>query len=287
MNINSLLDCKTYEEVLKWASSFLKNKDQPSHSAEWILKEQLNWSTTDLLTKRKIVMPEKEKTSYSLAILEASKGIPVQHIVGHEWFFDRQFRVTSDTLIPRPETEEWFYRYLNKLPDRPLTVLDIGTGSGVLAISHKLERPEDTVIAVDISSKALKVAEYNAKKLGAEVYFRKSDLMNNINEKFDVVISNPPYISSEEIVVMDESVIQYEPHVALFADEDGLFLYKRLAEELPVFLKQECWVILEYGYRQKNQVKKLFAEAFPGSYIEMWQDMSGNDRAIYLHRKEE
>lgn len=286
MTINSLPQGKTYEEVLYWASSFLKEKGQSPHSAEWLLKEQLNWSTTDLLTKRKSLMPNQDKDSFVEAINKASKGIPVQHIIGHEWFFDRQFKVTPDTLIPRPETEEWFYRYLNKLPDRSLTVLDIGTGSGVLAISHKLERPQDTVIAVDISPQALAVAKHNAKRLNAEVTFKLSDLTEAVSEKVDVVISNPPYISHSEMGVMDEGVIQFEPHLALFAEDEGLFIYKRLAKELPAILKPESWVILEYGYRQRKQVETIFAEAFLAASIETWQDMSGNDRAIFIYRKE-
>lgn len=286
MTTNSEPTGKTYEEVLQWASSFLKDKGQNPHSAEWLLKEQMDWSTTDLLTSRKSDMPLNTRKSYIEGILEASKGIPVQHIIGHEWFFGRQFKVTPDTLIPRPETEEWFYRYLSRLPDKPLTVLDIGTGSGVLAISHKLERPQDKVIAVDISPKALEVAKTNAERLNAEVTFIVSDLAQSVSEKVDVVISNPPYISAEEINVMDESVITHEPHLALFAKDDGLAIYKRLAGELPSVLKPESWVILEYGYKQKDKVESIFAEAFPSAQIEMWQDMSANDRALYLFRKE-
>lgn len=286
MTINSEPNGTTYEEVLQWASSFLKGNGQNPHSAEWLLKEQLDWSTTDLLTSRKSDMPQNIRKSYIEGILQASRGIPVQHIIGHEWFFERQFKVTPDTLIPRPETEEWFHRYLSRLPDKPLTVLDIGTGSGVLAISHKLERPQDQVIAVDISLKALEVAKKNAARLNAEVTFMVSDLAQSVSEKVDVVISNPPYISAEEINVMDASVIDYEPHLALFAKEGGLAIYKRLARELPSVLKAESWVILEYGYRQKDQVESIFAEAFPSAQIEMWQDMSANDRALYLFKKE-
>lgn len=286
MTTNSEPTGTTYEEVLQWASSFLKDKGQSPHSAEWLLKEEMGWSTTELLTSRKTDMPLKVRKSYIDGILDASKGIPVQHIIGHEWFFGRQFKVTPDTLIPRPETEEWFHRYLSRLPEKPLTVLDIGTGSGVLAISHKLERPQDKVIAVDISPKAVEVAKTNAARLHAEVTFIVSDLAQSVSEKVDVVISNPPYISAEEITVMDASVINHEPHLALFAKEGGLAIYKRLARELPSVLKAEGWVILEYGYKQKDKVESIFREAFPSAQIEMWQDMSGNDRALYLFKKE-
>lgn len=286
MTINSESTGTTYEEVLQWASSFLKAEGQEPHSAEWLLKEMMGWTTTDLLTRRKRQMTLEERRTYISTIKKAARGIPVQYIVGHEWFFDRKFKVTSDTLIPRPETEEWFERYLNRLPDRPLTVLDIGTGSGVLAISHKLQRPQDKVLAVDISSKALAVAQDNASRLSADVSFLTSDLTCSIKEKIDVVISNPPYISREEMAVMDTSVIDYEPHLALFAQEEGLAIYNRLAQELPAVLKSECWIIIEYGYRQKAQVEHIFSAAFPTAHIEMWQDMSGNNRALYLFKEE-
>lgn len=286
MTINQEPKGTTYEEVLQWASSFLKAEGQEAHGAEWLLKEQMNWTTTQLLTSRKSEMPLSEWKKYKDGIRKASEGIPVQHIIGHEWFFGRKFKVTSDTLIPRPETEEWLNQYLSRLPDKPLTVLDIGTGSGVLAITHKLERPNDRVIAVDISPKALAVAEENAARLKADVTFKTSDLAQSVREKVDVVVSNPPYISADEIEVMDASVINHEPHLALFAEEEGLEIYKRLARELTAVMKPECWLILEYGYRQKNQVESIFTEAFPQAHIEMWKDMSSNDRALYLFKEE-
>ncbi|MCC5895919.1 MAG: peptide chain release factor N(5)-glutamine methyltransferase [Alkalibacterium sp.] len=272
----------TYGEVLNWASSFLKHKECDPHISEWVMKELFDWNTTQLVTMRNHPIKKDQKDRYVSAIEACSTGMPPQHVIGHEWFYDRKFKVTSDTLIPRPETEEWFDRYLKMLPDRSLSVLDIGTGSGVLAISHKLERPQDEVTAVDISSAALKIAEENAGSLEAEVIFMISDLTEEIDQSFDLVISNPPYISQDEKEVMDASVLLHEPHLALFAEDNGLYFYKELAKQLPRVMKPSSLIIMEYGYQQGKKVKALFQNAFPESDVEIWKDMSGHNRAIYV-----
>lgn len=284
MTINGNDHITTYGEVLIWASSFLKENQQDPHIAQWVMKELFSWNTTQLITLRSHAISDKQRNMYVKAIKDCSTGIPPQHVIGHEWFYDRKFKVTSDTLIPRPETEEWFDRYINELPDRPLKVLDIGTGSGVLAVSHKLERPQDEVTAVDISPEAIAVAEENSRTLNADVTFLISDLTEEISQQLDIVISNPPYISQDERDVMDDSVLIYEPHLALFAEDDGLFFYKKLAKELPAVMKPESCIIMEYGYKQGEKLKELFQCAFPEAEVEIWKDMSGHDRAIVISK---
>ncbi|PRY82105.1 peptide chain release factor N(5)-glutamine methyltransferase [Alkalibacterium olivapovliticus] len=282
MSINHSDQDKTYGEVLNRASSFLKQRDKDTHIAEWLMKELFNWNTTQLITKRFQPISDSQKINYLSAVNKCATGIPPQHVVGHEWFYDRKFKVTSDTLIPRPETEEWFDRYIRTLPEHPLSVLDIGTGTGVLAISHKLERPQDRVTAVDISPEAITVAEENAKRHNADVTFLVSDLTQEINQRMDLIISNPPYISKQEKNVMDDSVILHEPHLALFAEDDGLYFYKKLAEQLPGIISPEGVIVMEYGYRQGQQVRALFQSAFPEADVTIWKDMSGNNRAIVV-----
>lgn len=239
MNTESFKESSTYAEVLSWASSFLKQKKKDPNIAKWLMKERFSLSLTDFVSCQKKVMDKEGKAHYIRDIKEAGKGRPPQHIVGHEWFYDRKFQVTESTLIPRPETEEWFYDYIESLPKRPLRVLDVGTGSGVLAISHKLERPKDEVIAIDISQPALDVAKINAQKLGADISFVLSDMLSNVSGEFDLILSNPPYISQSERSVMDESVIDFEPHIALFAEEEGLYFYKKIAEQSVGRLKKK------------------------------------------------
>lgn len=285
MNPVQLPNNTTYQEVLRWASSFLESEGKESHLAEWLLRERLGWNKTDLMMHFKKEMPKDEKNQFEEDFKRLCNGEPVQYIIGHEWFFDRAFQVTSDTLIPRPETEEWFYKYIHQLPEKKLKVVDIGTGSGILAISHKLKRPQDEVVATDISAKALKIAKENANLLDAEIDMRLGDLTDPLQgEDFDIVISNPPYISEDEQNVMDDSVINYEPHIALFAEENGLTIYKKLAKELPKHVKKETEIFMEIGYKQGAIVQHIFQEAFPEAIVEIWKDFSQNDRVIHIKR---
>lgn len=282
MHSNRGEQISTYEEVLNRASSFLEDREVSPHLAHWVLKELNNWTLTDWMRARKREMPVEEQKMFEIAVQELAAGRPAQHVVGHEWFYGNKFKVTPDTLIPRPETEEWFDRCLSTLPKKPLTVLDIGTGTGVLAVSHKLSRPQDKVLAVDISPEALEVAQSNAVRLGADIDFILSDLTEAVGCKVDLVLSNPPYISEEEQKVMDRHVIEHEPNLALFAEENGLQVYRRLASQLPQLMTISGQVFLEIGYRQGEKVSELFRQAFPACKIEVWQDISGNDRVVYI-----
>lgn len=282
MAIDLFSEATTYAEVLSGASSFLNKKGRDPQIAEWLIKERFGLSLTDLVRLHRQVMGEQDKEQFAKDIIEAGKGRPPQYIVGHEWFYDREFRVTEATLIPRPETEEWFDRYITTLPKRSLRVLDLGTGSGVLAISHKLERPQDDVTAVDISTEALTVARQNAEMLGAEVNFVESDMMKNVSGSFDLILSNPPYISQDEHSVMDESVMAYEPHLALFAEENGLHFYKRIAEESVGKLNPQGCMILEFGYKQASEINDIFRKHYPEAEITIEQDYNSNDRTLHL-----
>ncbi|GEK88312.1 release factor glutamine methyltransferase [Alkalibacterium putridalgicola] len=285
MTTKSLSEASTYAEVLSWASSFLEQKHRDTQIAKWLMKERFALSLTDFIRLQKKVMDQRDKDIYVKDITEAGKGRPPQQIVGHEWFYDRQFKVTEATLIPRPETEEWFHEYIRQLPDRPLRVIDIGTGSGVLAVSHKLERPQDEVVAVDISQAALDVARLNAENLGAEVTFYLSDMMTDVEGKFDLILSNPPYISQSERSVMDESVIEYEPHIALFAEEEGLYFYRKIAADAVDRLNPGGYMIFEFGYRQGDQIRRLCQSYFPEAKITLEKDFNHHDRTIHIRNE--
>lgn len=274
----------TYYEVLQRASSFLSMKNQPTMIAEWLLRERLDWSKTALVQHYKERMPLSEQKQFYLDMQEFLKGRPVQQIIGHEWFFNRKFKVTPSTLIPRPETEEWLDRVLTNIPNKPLSILDIGTGTGVLSITMKLERPLTTVTATDISAEALTVAFENAQTLKADIELIKGDLFEPVKGKlFDVILSNPPYISEEERQVMDQSVIDFEPEIALFAENDGLDIYYQLAEQLQMHLKPGACAFFEIGYRQGEKVVEIFKNSMPTAKIELWQDFSQLDRVVAIY----
>lgn len=279
-------DALKYFEVLQRASSFLSKKGLSVYAAEWLMQERLSWSKTELVQHSRETMPAEQVRQYKEDIKEFSSGKPMQQIIGHDWFYGRKFRLNEHTLIPRPETEEWLDRVFKELPNRPLKVLDIGTGTGVLAITHKLERPADEVVAVDISAEALKVARENAERLQADVRFVESDLFEALSdETFDVILSNPPYISRKEIELMDESVLKHEPKQALFAENDGLAIYEGLALDIADYLNDSYCVFLEIGFAQGDQVKKIFQATLPEAAIEIWTDFSDLDRVVAISSK--
>lgn len=274
----------TYFEVLQRASSFLQKAGHSAFVGEWLMKERLNWSKTDLVMHYRDTMPLVEQKEFIQDVTAFLNGQPMQYIIGHEWFFDKRFHVTSDTLIPRPETEEWVSIVLDKLPKQALDVVDIGTGSGAIGITMKLQRPRDNVTLTDISEQTLVVAKGNAKVLGAEVSCKLGDLYEPLQgQTFDVILSNPPYISEDELNVMDQSVIDYEPKTALFAEDNGLRIYKRLAADITAYLKPNGCAFFEIGYKQGEKVSNLFKEALPHASIEIWQDFNGLDRVIAIY----
>lgn len=277
------LEGLNYFEVLQRAQSFLSEKNLPIYAAEWLMQERLSWSKTELVQHYREIMPAVQVKVFAGDIQQFSQGKPMQQIVGHEWFYERKFIVNEHTLIPRPETEEWLDRVFQELPDRPLKVLDIGTGTGILAITHKLERPADEVVALDISMEALEIARENAERLGADVSFIESDLFGALTDKsFDVILSNPPYISESEIALMDESVLRHEPRLALFAKNEGLAIYEALAQDIANYLNDKYFVFLEIGFAQGKQVKEIFKKALPEAEVEIWKDFSDLDRVIAI-----
>ncbi|MER2040459.1 peptide chain release factor N(5)-glutamine methyltransferase [Desemzia incerta] len=277
MNTNS-----TYREVLKWASSFLEASGKEGIAAERLLMERQQWNRTDFVLHLNEEMPSDSKRQLIEDVAEHGGGRPIQHILGYEWFYDLKLKVTHDTLIPRPETEEIVDKFLQQTKqDDLLKVLDIGTGTGAIAIVAKKQRPNDDVTGTDLSPKALAVAKENAEANGVAVRFLEGDLTAPVkDEKFDVILSNPPYIGEHEKNVMDQSVLDYEPPMALFAENDGLFIYQRLAKELPRLLNPNGKIYLEIGYQQGEAVKELFQKAFPEALVQIEKDLSGLDRLI-------
>ncbi|MDN6195000.1 MAG: peptide chain release factor N(5)-glutamine methyltransferase [Atopostipes suicloacalis] len=274
----------SYFEVLKRASSFLTKNNYSTFAAEWLMRERLSWTKTDLIKNYQKKMSEDEREQFQRDLKELLQGKPMQQIIGHDWFYGRKFTLTKDTLIPRPETEEWLDQLLKRLPNRPLKVLDIGTGSGVLAITQKLERPEDNLTAIDISENAIKIAEKNAERLGADIQFIKSNLFEEITDQsYDLILSNPPYIAYNEKNLMDESVLNYEPKEALFAENEGLAIYEAIAASVSKYLNSPYYLALEIGYAQGTAVSKIFKEALAEANVEIWTDLNALDRLVFIY----
>ena len=193
--------------------------------------------------------------------------------------------MTPDTLIPRPETEELVEKCLKltqKQANQALKVVDVGTGTGAIAISLKDKRPTWQVSAVDLSSAALEVAQENAQQIGVALEFILSDCLDEVVGPIDVLISNPPYISKDEYELMDVSVREFEPKMALFAENNGLAIYEKLAKQAQSKLAKDGKIFLEIGFMQGSAVKELFRAAFPKKQVSIHQDLFGNDRMIVV-----
>ena len=198
-------------------------------------------------------------------------GKPTQYITGRQEFYGREFRVTPDVLIPRPETEHVIEAAL-KTGAR--TILDIGTGSGAIAVTLAIETGA-RVIATDISTRALKVAQENAARLGAAVEFAACDLASALRGRFDLIVSNPPYVPSTE--ALPREVRDFEPEVALYAGEDGLRVYRRLIPEASRLLNPGGWLVMELAYNSADAVRAILEQ---WSDVRVTHDLAGLPRVI-------
>ena len=230
---------------------------------------------------------EKEELYFSLIDKHIEKNVPLSHLAGFEYFYDRKFKVTKDVLSPRMETEELIYKvieYIKSINKNNIKILDLCTGSGIIGITlqKELESKSLEVVASDISEEALKVAKENAIMNEAEVKFIQSDIFENINEKFDIIVSNPPYIAYSDKITMEDNVLNYDPHLALFAEEDGMYFYKEIVENAKEYLEEDGIVFFEIGYDQREKILKLANDN--GFKAEVYKDINGRDRMAILVR---
>lgn len=221
----------------------------------------------------------KEKLEEGLKKLE--EGKPVQYIVGNVDFYDINLLVNKNVLIPRFETEylvEKTINYAKKLKE-PLDILDIGTGSGAIAITLA-KHLNSKVIATDISEKALEIAQKNAKRNNTQITFKQSDILKNVKGKFDIIISNPPYISKDETI--DPLVKNNEPSLALYADNKGLYFYEEILKNIKPYLKEKSIIAFEIGMTQSEDITKIAQKYLPKAKIITEQDLTKKNRYIFI-----
>lgn len=207
-------------------------------------------------------------------------GEPMQYVIGREEFFKRDYYVCPDVLIPRRETELVCEQLLKRV-SQSMSVLDLCCGSGVLGITAALEKGSKATLA-DVDKKALAVAKFNAKYNNAKVKFVHSNMFSAINGKFDAIVCNPPYIPTDDIDKLDDSVKNYEPHLALDGGRDGLEFYWRLANEAHKHLNAEGLIVMEIGYDQGKAVERMFVDKYD---VHVLKDYSGNDRIVVAELK--
>ena len=257
------------------------NVESPKLKARLLLQYVLDKPRQYIIVYDNKEIDKQQQWQYFVNIEKLTKGIPLQHITHRQEFMKMDFFVDENVLIPRPDTEilvEEVIKIAQKY-NSP-RILDLCTGSGAIAISLKKFVPNADITAVDISEKALEIAQKNAEKLEAKINFVKSNLFDKLdNKKFDIIVSNPPYIRKDEIKKLSEEV-QKEPKMALDGGEDGLDFYRIIAEQAINYLKTGSFLCFEIGYNQKNDVIKIIEDEqnYKNTYCK--KDLYGNDRII-------
>lgn len=247
--------------------------------AAWQVSE---WNRAQLLIHATELLDPEQCLAYNSILVELKKGRPMQHILAEAWFYGLKFKVTEAVLIPRPETEELIEWILDTVKNQPVSsILDIGTGSGCIAITLKKNLEQTAVSALDVSADALKVARENATLNTAAISFIHSDILTyNSPSKYDLIVSNPPYITENEKEEMHQNVLAYEPHLALFVtNENPLLFYKSIADFALINLQPNGKLFFEINeYLGKETVEILLSKGFTDIILK--QDMQGKDRMI-------
>lgn len=254
------------------------NVEEPNNKAKRLLAFVLNVPKEFLIINDNKELNKKQEVKYKKCIERLIKGEPIQYIIGKQEFMGIDLIVTNDVLIPQPDTEILVEETIKvaKQYDKP-KILDLCTGSGAIAIAIKKCIPEAEIVASDLSSKALRIANNNDRT--KKIRFILSDLFENINEKFDIIVSNPPYIKTEEIKTLSKEV-QNEPLMALDGGQDGLYFYEKIIKQANSYLNQNSYLCLEIGENQKNEIIKKIQ--YNGKYtnIQTYKDLGGHDRVI-------
>ncbi|MDU2237253.1 MAG: peptide chain release factor N(5)-glutamine methyltransferase [Streptococcus mitis] len=260
----------------------LIRQGEEAESLSFVYRSLKNLSFTDFVFALQQEVTEVEEVFVKGIFQQLAAHKPAQYIIGQADFYGMQLKVDERVLIPRPETEELVELILTENPETNLSVLDIGTGSGAIALALAKNRPDWSVTAADISQDALDVANENAKKQNLQIFLKKSDCFTEISEKYDIIVSNPPYISREDESEVSLNVLLSEPHLALFADEDGLAIYRRIAEDAKYHLKHGGKIYLEVGYKQGQSVPELFRKYLPEKRVRTLKDQFGQDRMVVI-----
>ncbi len=281
-------------EILNQAVEKLRSEgiDRPRTNAELLLGAVLNKSKVDLYLERERILASNEIEEFNQCIKERISGRPVQYIIGTVEFFGLEFRVDERVLIPRPETETLVEMVIEQLADKEIhRIIDLGTGSGAIAVSLATSLKDTFVYATDVSEDALKVARENAKrnKVESRIEFLCGDLFEplknkNLEGQMDCVVSNPPYVSKDEFEYLPKEVKDYEPIVALKTDEEGTLFHKKIIENSLGFLNKNGILALEVGLGQANKVADLIRNQKGFKNTEIRKDLEGIER-IVLSRK--
>ena len=278
----------TYRELIHEGQRRLYDAGQGDQAAQLLMAELCRQKNINLYLEMEEEADAELAALYLKDVALMEEGQPLSYVLGYESFYGYDFIVNEDVLIPRPETEELVGLVLGLFDDyfsdrENVTVFDVATGSGAIGITLNLEEPKMDVIASDISKEALVVAEKNNENLQAHVKFICGNMLDPFIEQdlhCDILVCNPPYIPSSE--QMEHSVVDYEPHVALFGGNDGLKFYRDVFEKADQVLNKKSFLAFEMGYNQGEALSNLAKEHFPDAKVTVHKDMSGKDRMLTI-----
>lgn len=276
----------TYKEVLTKGKKLTRKHKKETSATELLMLHFSSLEPTELYLNFNEEMPEAQSKAFFAGLDQyLNKNLPVQQIIGYVYFYGYKFKVNNQALIPRFETEELvanvLIQYDQYFKDKKIKLVDIGTGSGCLAIALAKEEANLEVFATDISKDAIVLAKENAKQLEAKVKFYSGDMLEPIlSQKFDILVSNPPYIPTEERV--DDIIYNNEPHLALFGGKDGLKFYRQIINQADKVLNEKSIIAFEHGYDKSEAIQKLAKAKFPKAKVFTIKDMQKLDRMTFI-----
>ena len=256
-----------------------------SDHAKILLAELIDKNVLELFNYLDTIVDNDKVELYKKEVLALESGKPLQYVIGNVNFLGNTFIINKNVLIPRFETEElvdYTSKYAKELFTDPVEIIDLGCGSGVIGLSLSKKISTKSVDLIDISEEALEVAKENAKRLDVKANFIHSDMWKNINKKYDIIISNPPYIKTDEEI--EDIVKNNEPHIALYAGDDGLDCYRKIIKGIKEHSKEKCLIALEIGFNQANDIIELIEKELDNVKIEVKKDMSDKERMIFIFK---
>ena len=269
------------KEALLEGRGFLKNLEytDPIYETRKILGEILNKDFSYLVSHDNEELEDSVEKKYFDILKKRQDGIPLQYILGREDFYGRTFTVLEGVLIPRQDTEISVEVILKILRENNIkNILEIGCGSGIVSITLDLEsKGQVEITAVDISPQAIKNTNINKNNLKSKIKVLESDLFDEVNDKFDLIYSNPPYIKSHEIENLQVEVRDYEPRLALDGGSDGLYFYRKIIKEAPNYLKMHGFLVFEIGYDEAEDISSIMRENFD---TKIYKDINNLDRVV-------
>ena len=279
----------TFSKSVRRYEKLCEENDVPAETVMAYLVELSQRERYDLYLHYEEEMPVELEKEFDAGMARILKQEPMEHVLGYSWFYGYKFIVNEDVLIPRPETEELCANILSRMDEyfkdnEVIETADIGTGSGDIAIVLKKEEPKVHMTATDISEEALVTAKKNAENNDAEIDFITGDMVKPLIDKglkLDVLVSNPPYIPREE--KMEKSVVDFEPHVALFGGDDGLKFYREIFKDCKKVLKEKSFMAFEMGWDQRERMSALVEEMLPDARYEILKDINGKDRMLFVY----